>query len=83
MREVRTEACPIVNKPSSAAWAGHQARRPGSVESLTPPDEGTVMATLLHRLGAFGARRRRTMILCWLIILAAVVGLGITSGGKL
>ena len=41
------------------------------------------MATLLHRLGAFGARRRRTMIFGWLIILAAVVGLGITSGGKL
>ncbi|MEU9153203.1 MMPL family transporter [Streptomyces sp. NPDC048417] len=41
------------------------------------------MAKLLYRLGAFGARRRRTMILGWLIVLAAVAGLGISTGGSL
>ena len=41
------------------------------------------MATLLYRLGAFGARRRRTMILGWLIVLAAVAALGISIGGTL
>lgn len=41
------------------------------------------MATLLYRLGAFGVRRRRTMILGWLIVLAAVAALGITVGGSL
>ncbi|MEY9854811.1 RND superfamily putative drug exporter [Catenulispora sp. GAS73] len=41
------------------------------------------MATLLYRLGAFGARRRRTMMFGWLIVLAAVVGLGISVGGSL
>jgi RND superfamily putative drug exporter len=41
------------------------------------------MATLLYRLGAFGARRRRTMMLGWLIVLAAVTALGITVGGTL
>jgi putative drug exporter of the RND superfamily len=41
------------------------------------------MATLLYRLGAFGARRRRTMILGWLIVLAAVAALGVSIGGTL
>ncbi|GAA1986286.1 MMPL family transporter [Catenulispora subtropica] len=41
------------------------------------------MATLLYRLGAFGARRRRTMMLGWLIVLAAVAASGITFGGSL
>jgi putative drug exporter of the RND superfamily len=41
------------------------------------------MATLLYRLGAFGARRRRTVMLGWLMALVAVVGLGISVGGSL
>src|SRR2546423_3984460 len=41
------------------------------------------MATLLYRLGAFGARRRRTVMLGWLIALVAVAGLGISIGGSL
>src|SRR4051812_47231768 len=41
------------------------------------------MATLLYRLGAFGARRRRTVMLGWLIALAAAIGLGISIGGTL
>ncbi|GAA0898534.1 MULTISPECIES: MMPL family transporter [Streptomyces violaceusniger group] len=40
------------------------------------------MATLLYRLGAFGARRWRTMVIGWLIVLAAVIGLGLTFGGS-
>lgn len=41
------------------------------------------MATLLYRLGALGVRRRRTMILGWLIVVAAIAALGITAGGSL
>lgn len=41
------------------------------------------MATLLYRLGAFGARRWRAMTVGWLIVLAAVITLGISIGGSL
>ena len=41
------------------------------------------MATLLYRLGAFGARRWRTMMVGWLVVLAAVIALGISIGGSL
>jgi hypothetical protein len=40
------------------------------------------MTTLLYQLGAFDARRRRTVTSGWLIALAAVVGLRISSGGS-
>jgi RND superfamily putative drug exporter len=40
------------------------------------------MATLLYRLGAFGARRRRTMVIGWAVALAAVVGLGLLFSGS-
>ncbi|MFD0229509.1 MMPL family transporter [Streptomyces hirsutus] len=40
------------------------------------------MATLLYRLGAFSARRWRTMLIGWLLTLAAVVGLGLTLAGS-
>lgn len=40
------------------------------------------MAALLCRLGAFGARRRRMVMLGWLIVLAAVAALGIAFGGS-
>ncbi|MDH6514217.1 RND superfamily putative drug exporter [Streptomyces sp. SAI-135] len=40
------------------------------------------MATLLYRLGAFGARRWRTMLIGWLLGLVAVVGLGVSFAGS-
>ncbi|MFH8533509.1 MMPL family transporter [Streptomyces tendae] len=40
------------------------------------------MATLLYRLGAFGARRWRTMLVGWLLALAAVIGLGFSLAGE-
>ncbi|WP_063790217.1 MMPL family transporter [Streptomyces sp. NRRL B-24085] len=40
------------------------------------------MATLLYRLGAFGARRWRTMLTGWLLGLLAVVGLGVSFAGS-
>jgi RND superfamily putative drug exporter len=39
------------------------------------------MATLLYRVGAFGARRWRTMMLAWLVILGAVIALSVASSG--
>ncbi|MEU6802617.1 MMPL family transporter [Streptomyces neyagawaensis] len=39
------------------------------------------MATLLYRLGTFGAERRRTMLIGWLLALGAVAGLGISFAG--
>ncbi|MFJ4840168.1 MMPL family transporter [Streptomyces sp. NPDC088746] len=40
------------------------------------------MATLLYRLGAFGARRWRTMLVGWLVALGAVIGLGFSFAGS-
>jgi RND superfamily putative drug exporter len=40
------------------------------------------MATLLYRLGAFGARRWRTMLVGWLLALGAVIGLGFSFAGS-
>ncbi|MFI1439823.1 MMPL family transporter [Streptomyces fructofermentans] len=40
------------------------------------------MATLLYRLGAFGARRWRTMLVGWLLALGAVIGLGFSLAGS-
>ncbi len=40
------------------------------------------MATLLYRLGALGARRRRTMVIGWAVALAAVIGLGLLFSGS-
>ncbi|MEE1939785.1 MMPL family transporter [Streptomyces sp. TRM 70361] len=40
------------------------------------------MATLLYRLGAFGARRWRTMLVTWLLALGAVIGLGFSFAGS-
>ncbi|MFD5271583.1 MMPL family transporter [Streptomyces sp. NPDC058335] len=40
------------------------------------------MATLLYRLGAFGARRWRTMLVAWLLALGAVIGLGFSFAGS-
>ncbi len=40
------------------------------------------MATLLYRLGDFGARRWKTMVIGWLLVLGAVIGLGITFAGS-
>ncbi|MFF3484151.1 MMPL family transporter [Streptomyces sp. NPDC002701] len=40
------------------------------------------MATLLYRLGAFGARRWRTMLVGWLVALCAVIGLGFSLAGS-
>ncbi|MFH9354821.1 MMPL family transporter [Kitasatospora sp. NPDC017646] len=40
------------------------------------------MATFLYRLGAFGARRWRTMLIGWLVALAAIVGLGLLFPGS-
>ncbi|WAU82550.1 MMPL family transporter [Streptomyces sp. Qhu-G9] len=39
------------------------------------------MATLLYRLGTFGAERWRTMLIGWLLTLGAVAGLGISFAG--
>ena len=39
------------------------------------------MARLLYRLGSFGARRRRTVLLVWPLLLAAVAVLGLSSFG--
>ncbi|MEU0058390.1 MMPL family transporter [Streptomyces sp. NPDC006334] len=39
------------------------------------------MATLLYRLGAFGARRWRTMLTGWLLVLCAVAALGVSFAG--
>ncbi|MFD8968910.1 MMPL family transporter [Streptomyces sp. NPDC059568] len=40
------------------------------------------MATFLYRLGAFGARRWRTMLIGWLLALGALAGLGISFAGS-
>ncbi|MEU3520094.1 hypothetical protein ABZ770_33320 [Streptomyces sp. NPDC006654] len=40
------------------------------------------MATFLYRLGAFGARRWRTMLIGWLVALAGIVGLGLLFPGS-
>ncbi|WP_210569697.1 cell wall metabolism sensor histidine kinase WalK [Streptomyces sp. GESEQ-4] len=40
------------------------------------------MATLLYRLGAWGARRWRRMLIGWLLALGAVVGLGFSFAGS-
>ncbi len=40
------------------------------------------MARLLYRLGAFGARRWRTMLVGWLLALGAVIGLGFSFAGS-
>ncbi|WP_413760421.1 MMPL family transporter [Streptomyces sp. MMBL 11-3] len=40
------------------------------------------MATLLYRLGAFGARRWRTMLVGWLLALGASIGLGFSFAGS-
>ncbi|MFD6285722.1 MMPL family transporter [Streptomyces sp. NPDC060205] len=40
------------------------------------------MAALLYRLGAFGARRWRTMVVGWLLALGAVTGLGFSFAGS-
>ncbi|MGP4009708.1 MMPL family transporter [Streptomyces sp. 4N124] len=40
------------------------------------------MATLLYRLGAWGARRWRRMLIGWLLTLGAVVGLGLSFAGS-
>lgn len=40
------------------------------------------MAGHLYRLGAFGARRARWVLLGWLLVLAAVAGLGVTCAGS-
>ena len=40
------------------------------------------MAHLLYRLGSFGARRRRTVLLVWPVLLAAVVVLGLSVFGS-
>ncbi|MGW2642652.1 hypothetical protein [Streptomyces sp. NPDC001348] len=40
------------------------------------------MATLLYRLGAFGAQRWRTMAVGRLFVLGAVVGLGVEFHGS-
>ncbi|MGW0846588.1 MMPL family transporter [Streptomyces sp. NPDC002787] len=40
------------------------------------------MATLLYRLGAWGARRWPMMVIGWLLALGAVVGLGVSFAGS-
>ncbi|WP_413100069.1 MMPL family transporter [Streptomyces sp. Inha503] len=40
------------------------------------------MATLLYRLGAWGALRWRTMLIGWLLALGVVVGLGVSFAGS-
>ncbi|KDN78488.1 transporter [Streptomyces olindensis] len=40
------------------------------------------MATLLYRLGAWGARRWQLMVTGWLLALGAVVGLGVSFAGS-
>ncbi|MGW1003452.1 MMPL family transporter [Streptomyces sp. NPDC002520] len=40
------------------------------------------MATFLYRLGSFGARRWRLMLIGWLLGLSAVIGLGIVFAGS-
>ncbi|MER6221569.1 MMPL family transporter [Streptomyces sp900105755] len=40
------------------------------------------MSTFLYRLGAFGARRWRTMLIGWLVALAAIAGLGLLFPGS-
>jgi putative drug exporter of the RND superfamily len=41
------------------------------------------MSTFLYRLGAFAARRRRTVVLGWLFILGCIVVLGVLNSGTL
>lgn len=71
-----------VNRPSSPSGAGPQVGCPRSVESLPPPEKRTAMVTRLYRLGAFGARRRRSMASGRLTALAAIVGPRIPLGGS-
>ena len=40
------------------------------------------MARLLHRLGAFSVRRRRTVLASWLVALGVMVALAISFGGS-
>jgi RND superfamily putative drug exporter len=40
------------------------------------------MATLLYRLGAWACRRRRTVLLVWLVVLVAVGAFAATAGGS-
>ena len=40
------------------------------------------MGTALYLLGAFCARRRRTVLLAWLLIVAAIVGCGVMFAGS-
>ncbi|MFD0319046.1 MMPL family transporter [Streptomyces flavalbus] len=40
------------------------------------------MATLLYRLGAWGAHRWRTMVIGWLLALGVVTGLGVSFAGS-
>ena len=40
------------------------------------------MAALLYRLGAWTCRRRRTVLVAWLIVLAAAGTLAVTAGGS-
>ncbi|MGA5507004.1 MMPL family transporter [Streptomyces umbrinus] len=73
---------PIVKKPSGSSWGCRQVRRAGSGAQSNLPMRDTGMATLLYRLGAFGARRWRTMLVGWLLALSAVIGLGFTLAGS-
>ena len=40
------------------------------------------MARLLHRLGAFSVRRRRTVLASWLAAFGVMVGLAVSLGGS-
>ena len=40
------------------------------------------MARLLHRLGAFSVRRRRTVLASWLVALGVMVALAVSFGGS-
>ncbi len=41
------------------------------------------MTTLLHRLGGLAYRRPLPFVIVWLLILGSVIGLAVTSGGRI